>query len=518
MTELFLARESESWQRVFFESASGFKLIRENPYFTQADSYTLDVSIPMDILDNRRFFQNLQRMETSKAPAVMQCRLLVDNIPVIYGSARVTQVSGQSVKVQLIGGNSEINFLSGDNNDFIDQLPLGSVTTDNTRTGVDKYITTTGIRLALSPANNETSGGWSNHFHFSLVDIMEKMLEHYGYTVTSDSANIEPWNKVFVATALQTTEVAHTLPHWKPRTFIEEFSKKIDEYNKRREPAQGNMLDEVVVTYNPRKSGGYSPTGGNSGGGKGGSGSKTDPYDVDLKELEAAYKNRQLLTKKHLADGLLTERQFQDESYNTEMEHLTAKLELQKKYGKETADTEIQMLDLTMQQVKDARQRSAQVLQEELKTAEESYNSDLLELARQRAEGVIGTDREYQERVKETERDYLQQRLAIVRKYGGDTIQEEKAVLDKQVQDVEEFRKQMAKAYEKAYSQADTLDDQRTFAQMMYDQQLIDFEEYQQRMTEIEEVETQKRKDVRQQFFEISSCLFRASFLLLKLR
>lgn len=291
----------------------------------------------------------------------------------------------------------------------------------------------------------------------------------------------------------------------------EEISKKIDEYNKRREPAQGNMLDEVVVTYNPRKKGGNLASGGNAGGGKGGSGSKTDPYDVDLKELEAAYRNRQLLMKKQLADGLLTERQFQDESYNTEMEHLTAKLELQKKCGKDNADTQIQMLDLTMQQVKDARQRSAQVLQEELKTAEESYNSDLLELARQRAEGVIGTDREYQERVKETERDYLQQRLAIVRKFGDDTIQEEKAILDKQVQDVEEFRKQMAKAYEKAYSQADTLDDQRTFAQMMYDQQLIDFEDYQQRMTEIEEVETQKRKDVRQQFFEMGQQLMSAA-------
>ena len=225
MTELFLAIHSGSWQRVFFDSASGFKLTRENPYFTQSDSYTLDVSIPMDILDNRRFFQNLQRMETSKAPAVMQCRLLVDNIPVIYGSARVTQVSGQSVKVQLIGGNSEINFLSDDNNDYIDELPLGTVTVDNTQTGVAKYVTTNGIRLALSPTNDETNGGWTNHFHFALVDIMEKMLEHYGYTVTSDSVNIEPWNKVFVATALQTTEVAHTLPHWKPRTFIEEFSK-----------------------------------------------------------------------------------------------------------------------------------------------------------------------------------------------------------------------------------------------------------------------------------------------------
>ena len=293
----------------------------------------------------------------------------------------------------------------------------------------------------------------------------------------------------------------------------EEISKKIDEYNKRREPAQGNMLDEVVVTYNPRKSGGNTPTGGNSGGGKGGSGSgsKADPYDVDLKELEAAYKNRQLLIKKQLADGLLTERQFQDVSYNTEMEHLTAKLELQKKYGKETADTEIQMLDKTMEQVRDARQRSAQALQEELQAAEDAYSSDRTELTRMRAEGEIRTEKEYQNRLKEQELDYLRQRLAIVRRYGGDTIQEEKAILDKQVQDVEEFRKQMTKAYEKAYSQAATLEDQRTFAQMMYDQQLIDFEDYQQRMTEIEAIETQKRNDVRQQFFDMGQQLLYAA-------
>ena len=41
-----------------------------------------------------------------------------------------------------------------------------------------------------------------------------------------------------------------------------------------------------------------------------------------LKLLENAYKNRQLLAKKNLADGLLTEQQFQDLSYDLEMQHL----------------------------------------------------------------------------------------------------------------------------------------------------------------------------------------------------
>ena len=254
--------------------------------------------------------------------------------------------------------------------------------------------------------------------------------------------------------------------------------------------------------------------GGNSpdyGGDDKNKGSKKDPYDADLKLLENAYKNRQLLAKKHLADGLITEQQFQDQSYDLEMQHLAEKLELQKKYGKETADTEIQMLDRTMDQARKMQQRSAQAMQDELKVAEDAYNSDRMELIRMRAEGEIRTDREYQKRLKEQEWDYLEQRLAIVRKYGDDTVQEEKAILDKQLQDVEEFRKQMSDAFEKAYSQASTLEDQRTFARMMYEQELIDYEDYQQRMTEIDAIETQKRSDVRQQFYDAGQQLLYAA-------
>ena len=63
MTELFLKKEGEEWQQVFFEASNGFKLTRENPYFTQSESYTLDVTFPMAILQNRRFFQNIQRKD-----------------------------------------------------------------------------------------------------------------------------------------------------------------------------------------------------------------------------------------------------------------------------------------------------------------------------------------------------------------------------------------------------------------------------------------------------------------------
>ena len=52
--------------QVYPSSGQNIKLTRENPYFTQSDSYTLDVTIPLDILENMRFFGNINRVEKKK--------------------------------------------------------------------------------------------------------------------------------------------------------------------------------------------------------------------------------------------------------------------------------------------------------------------------------------------------------------------------------------------------------------------------------------------------------------------
>ena len=289
---------------------------------------------------------------------------------------------------------------------------------------------------------------------------------------------------------------------------VEESNRKLKKLLDRRKLILNQYQSDLLAETTDSSS-----TGGGGGGGGGGSsddkdkGHHKDPYQEDLKKLEDAYKHRQYLIKKQLADGLIIERDYQEQSYNAEMDFLAAKMALQEKYGKGTGETELQMLDKTLEQVKHAQQRSAAELQGELKAAEDAYNADRLELARQRNEGVIETDKEYKKRLKQQERDYLQQRLDIIRKHGGDTLQAEQAIEDRQLQDVKDFQEEIKRAYEKAYSQADTLDDQRTYAKLMYEQQLIDFEEYQNRMTEIEEREQQHRADIRQQFFQMGQQL-----------
>lgn len=223
--------------QVYPDSSQSIKLIRENPYFTESESYTLEVNLPMSILENRRFFGNIHRIEKAKQIDPMNCRMLVDNRPVLDGKARVTQITDDSIKLQLLGGRSEVNFLSSDNQDYIDELDLGYViaTRVNTRSGtIDPsgggraeytYSLSTGMRIKSTPVYDETNLRYQATRQLCLVDLMVFCIEHYGYTVTANAVDVSPWNDIYIATAIATRIIRHTLPHWTVSQFLQEACK-----------------------------------------------------------------------------------------------------------------------------------------------------------------------------------------------------------------------------------------------------------------------------------------------------
>ena len=228
MTELFLQKDGGQWQRVYFDTSSGgIKLTRENPYFTQSESYTFDITLPMDILTNRQFFANLQRMDRTKRPPLMKCRLIVDNSPVLYGAAKVTQVTQQQVKVQLLGGRSEVNFLCTENEEYIDELPLGTRSVVNSPTSLDFYTDiSTGLPYSHSAIINETSGNTLDELeacHPQLVGVMRLALAYYGFSMVTGFLDEDPWRRIYIASAMHTLDIAHKLPHWTMRDFFTEF-------------------------------------------------------------------------------------------------------------------------------------------------------------------------------------------------------------------------------------------------------------------------------------------------------
>lgn len=112
------------------QSGSSFKLTRENPFVTDSGDYTLDVTLPLSVKENLLVFGSVGRLEVNKLPLVddqYQFQMYADNIQ-LQGTAIVTEVTDSAVKLQLIGGRSDLKLKlqHDDGSDiYIDELDLG---------------------------------------------------------------------------------------------------------------------------------------------------------------------------------------------------------------------------------------------------------------------------------------------------------------------------------------------------------------------------------------------------------
>lgn len=118
---------------VIMKKGTQFKFTRENAMLTDSGDYTLDVTLPLrGCLPNIRALGSIHRMEMSKvalAGREYAFHLLADELSV-EGTAVVTSVSNEEVKLQLLAGRSETNFKMTDAEDkdlYIDELDLGTV-------------------------------------------------------------------------------------------------------------------------------------------------------------------------------------------------------------------------------------------------------------------------------------------------------------------------------------------------------------------------------------------------------
>lgn len=122
MTILYL-----NGKRAVIDEKQTVKFVRENTYFTKTGTYTYDITLPALCPENIAIFGHIYRKDQRKAVnTTFNARLHVDNMDILNGTATITNVTETSIKVQLMGGNSELNFYSKNENRFIDELPLGT--------------------------------------------------------------------------------------------------------------------------------------------------------------------------------------------------------------------------------------------------------------------------------------------------------------------------------------------------------------------------------------------------------
>ncbi|MBQ7851679.1 MAG: hypothetical protein IJ342_02210 [Muribaculaceae bacterium] len=104
---------------------TSFKLSLENQFFTKTSSYSFDVELPLAVPQNREIFGDINRIDVQKKYVELSAKLVADNLTILSGTVNITQVSEESVKVQLLGESASYKYGNKAEELYIDELPLG---------------------------------------------------------------------------------------------------------------------------------------------------------------------------------------------------------------------------------------------------------------------------------------------------------------------------------------------------------------------------------------------------------
>ena len=107
MTNLYI-----DGRQAVLEAGTNIKITAENPLFTDAGTYTLEVNLPLDgCAENQRIFGAIHRPDVLKGELVAKRWDFVLVAPPLHieGKARISTVDHESVKVQLLAGRSALN-------------------------------------------------------------------------------------------------------------------------------------------------------------------------------------------------------------------------------------------------------------------------------------------------------------------------------------------------------------------------------------------------------------------------
>lgn len=259
--------------------------------------------------------------------------------------------------------------------------------------------------------------------------------------------------------------------------------------------------------------------GGNGGNGGGNSNTtKTDPkkekYDKESSALKHTLDTDELALKQQLERKEIDEDEYAKRMYEKKQQYYVKLVDLQTKYDQDTTQTQQSMVDAAIAESKRLVDVQERQMTESLDAKTRAYNTEQMSLLQQRTQGLL-TEKEYNEKLKEAEIQYHRDRLAIIQEHGGDEYDEQKWLLDKELESVrqneEDKKNAQMEVLEAQYDNADSASGQMAAVQTMYEQQLITYEQFQERMTEIARNKEEARKAIMQQAFDTVNTMLSAA-------
>lgn len=234
---------------------------------------------------------------------------------------------------------------------------------------------------------------------------------------------------------------------------------------------------------------------------------------TDQKDAEAALKSRyqnelNLLKEKYL-NQQLTEEQYNKALYKAEVKYLASRKLLLEQYGQDSSEIQGQIYDKMIAEAnrlnEEAKKVDADLQTDLLGQAELEYQQEQSRLKQAYLDGDIRTQEDYQERMLEAERSYLEQRRDMLAAFGMDTSAEDGRLLDMDLKEKESGKKQQRKRGFEDIANTTELDQQLNLLQAMYDADLINYEEYQETKTQLTEAAERQREEITKTSLDVIS-------------
>lgn len=97
-----------------------------NPFFTSEGQHTLDIDISLADPQNARIYNNMHRIDVAKRPIGRSAVLYYEKRVIISGKEVVLEIDSRIVKIQIVAGNSEFNYIAGSDK-RLRELDLGCI-------------------------------------------------------------------------------------------------------------------------------------------------------------------------------------------------------------------------------------------------------------------------------------------------------------------------------------------------------------------------------------------------------
>ena len=234
-----------------------------------------------------------------------------------------------------------------------------------------------------------------------------------------------------------------------------------------------------------------------------------DRFKLELQAQQNAAKEKKLQQIQEGEDSAEIERAYNDALFKAEMEFLQKKKAALQAYGQDTIEIQGQIYDKMIDEanrLQEAQQAEAQANRQAQFDAVDA-DADAQRRAAKQAfiNGELQDEQAYRDRLLEIERDYLQARKALLASFGEDTSELDDQLLNLDVSQKQGSDRQAARdkrtQREEGLSQirkSTDADEQNAIAQRLYEEDLINFEEYQELKTKIAEEQEQRRQEIAQ--------------------